>query len=120
MRADMLCAYDVSAVFATRDAQLRAWLAASAALLVLGGGAAVLFSRRVTRPLTALQTASEKIADGEYTQRTQVKTDDEIGALSRSFDARPQRWKARSTNYQKQRRASRTLLRHLRTRSRPR
>jgi signal transduction histidine kinase len=47
----------------------------------------VLFSRRVTRPLTALQTASEKIADGEYTQRTQVKTDDEIGALSRSFDA---------------------------------
>ena len=87
VRADMLCAYDVSAVFATRDAQLRAWLAASAALLVLGGGAAVLFSRRVTRPLTALQTASEKIADGEYTQRTQVKTDDEIGALSRSFDA---------------------------------
>lgn len=87
VRADMLCAYDVSAVFATRDAQLRAWLAASAALLVLGGGASVLFSRRVTRPLTALQTASEKIADGEYTQRTQVKTDDEIGALSRSFDA---------------------------------
>lgn len=87
VRADMLCAYDVSAVFATRDAQLRVWLAASAALLVLGGGAAVLFSRRVTRPLTALQTASEKIADGEYTQRTQVKTDDEIGALSRSFDA---------------------------------
>lgn len=87
VRADMLCAYDVSAVFATRDAQLRAWLAASAVLLVLGGGAAVLFSRRVTRPLTALQTASEKIADGEYTQRTQVKTDDEIGALSRSFDA---------------------------------
>ena len=87
VRADMLCAYDVSAVFATRDAQLRVWLAASAALLVLGGGAAVLFSRRVTLPLTALQTASEKIADGEYTQRTQVKTDDEIGALSRSFDA---------------------------------
>ena len=65
VRADMLCAYDVSAVFATRDAQLQVWLAASAALLVLGGGAAVLFSRRVTRPLTALQTASEKIADGE-------------------------------------------------------
>ncbi len=48
VRADMLCAYDVSAVFATSDAQLRAWLAASTALLVLGGGASVLFSRRVT------------------------------------------------------------------------
>lgn len=120
VRADMLCAYDVSAVFATRDAQLRVWLAASAALLVLGGGAAVLFSRRVTRPLTALQTASEKIADGEYTQRTQVKTDDEIGALSRSFDAMAAAVEGKSANYQGLRRASRTLLRRLRMRSRPR
>lgn len=120
VRADMLCAYDVSAVFATRDAQLRVWLAASAALLVLDGGAAVLFSRRVTRPLTALQTASEKIADGEYTQRTQVKTDDEIGALSRSFDAMAAAVEGKSANYRKLRGASKTLLRRLRMKSRPR
>ena len=56
----MLCAYDVSAVFATRDAQLRAWLAASQCCWYWAAGPAVLFSRRVTRPLTALQTASEK------------------------------------------------------------
>ena len=87
VRADMLCSYDVTSVFTTRNAQLRAWLAASALLLVLGGTAAVLFSRIVTRPLTALQTASEKIAAGQYTERTQVQTNDEIGALSRSFDA---------------------------------
>lgn len=87
VQVEMLCAYEVTAVFATRNAQLRAWLAASAALLALGGGAAVVFSRRVTRPLTTLQAASEKIADGEYTQRTNVATDDEIGTLSRSFDA---------------------------------
>ena len=35
---------------ATRNAQLRAWLAASTALLALGGAAAVLASRLVTRP----------------------------------------------------------------------
>lgn len=87
VQADMLCSYDVTSVFTTRDAQLRAWLAASALLLVLGGAAAVLFSRIVTRPLTALQSASEKIAAGQYTERTLVQTNDEIGALSRSFDA---------------------------------
>ena len=83
----MLCSYDVTSVFATRNAQLRAWLAASTALLALGGAAAVLFSRLVTRPLTTLQSASEKIAAGQYTERTQVQTNDEIGVLSRSFDA---------------------------------
>ena len=50
------------------------------------GAAAVLFSRLVTRPLTTLQSASEKIAAGQYTERTQVQTNDEIGTLSRSFD----------------------------------
>lgn len=62
VQADILCSYDVTSVFATRNAQLRAWLAASTALLALGGAAAVLFSRLVTRPLTTLQSASEKIA----------------------------------------------------------
>ena len=87
VQADMLCSYDVTSVFATRNAQLRAWLAASTVLLALGGAAAVLFSRLVTRPLTTLQSASEKIAAGQYTERTQVQTNDEIGVLSRSFDA---------------------------------
>ena len=41
-QADMLCSYDVTSVFATRNAQLRAWLAASTVLLALGGAAAVL------------------------------------------------------------------------------
>ena len=87
VQADILCSYDVTSVFATRNAQLRAWLAASTVLLALGGAAAVLFSRLVTRPLTTLQSASEKIAAGQYTERTQVQTNDEIGVLSRSFDA---------------------------------
>lgn len=86
VQADILCSYDVTAVFTTRDEQLHAWLSASVLLLALGGAAAVLLSRRVTRPLTELRTASEKIADGEYDRRTQIQTNDEIGTLSRSFD----------------------------------
>lgn len=38
-------------------------------------------------PADCAADGQREVADGEYTQRTQVKTDDEIGALSRSFDA---------------------------------
>ena len=41
VQADILCSYDVTSVFATRNAQLRAWLAASTALLALGGGSSL-------------------------------------------------------------------------------
>ena len=29
---------------------------------------------------------SQRIADGEYSERTQIESEDEIGELSRSFD----------------------------------
>lgn len=87
IHAVMVCAYDVGEVFATRNAQLRLWLAASLLLLAAGGGAAVMVSRRLTAPLTTLQAASGRIAAGDYGSRTGLETGDEIEALSRSFDA---------------------------------
>ena len=84
--AVLLSAYDVTSVFASRDAQLTAWFVAAVIVLAAGAGAAGAVSRSLTRPLTRLQSASSRIAAGDYTQRTQVFTDDEIGALSRSFD----------------------------------
>ncbi|WP_294449497.1 cell wall metabolism sensor histidine kinase WalK [uncultured Gemmiger sp.] len=87
VEAVLLSAYDVTSVFASRDAQLTAWFVAAVAVLAAGAGAAGAVSRSLTRPLTRLQSASSRIAAGDYTQRTRVDTDDEIGALSRSFDA---------------------------------
>ncbi len=84
--AVLLSAYDVTSVFASRDAQLAAWFVAAVLVLAAGTAAAGAVSRSLTRPLTWLQSASSRIAAGDYTQRTQVETDDEIGALSHSFD----------------------------------
>ena len=84
--AVLISAYDVSGIFASRDAQLAAWLAATLAVLAAGAALTWAVSRRLTEPLTRLQQASGRIAAGDYTGRTAVDTDDEIGALSRSFD----------------------------------
>lgn len=84
--AVLVSAYDVSGVFASRNAQLTAWMAATLVVLAAGAWLVSRVSRRLTAPLTQLQQASGRIAAGDYTGRTAVDTDDEIGALSRSFD----------------------------------
>ena len=85
-RYTLLTACDVSDVFASRDAQLAAWLTASLAVLVLGGVVVHLVSKSLTAPLTRLQAVSGQIAAGDYAGRTGITTDDEIGQLSHSFD----------------------------------
>ena len=39
------------------------------------------------RPLKKLEKASQAVAAGDYTLSTATKSRDEVGALSRSFDA---------------------------------
>ena len=85
-QAMLLGVYDVSGVFAARRAQLAAWLGATLAALALGALAARWLGGRLTAPLTRLEAASARMAAGDYAGRTGVVTDDEIGALSESFD----------------------------------
>ena len=85
-QAMLLGVYDVSGVFAARRAQLAAWLGATLAALALGALAARWLGGRLTAPLTQLEAASARMAAGDYAGRTGVVTDDEIGALSESFD----------------------------------
>lgn len=57
-------------------------------LLITTGMAIVAFiiSKTISRPLIKLKNAANKIADGNFNVRTQIKTRDEIGQLSSSFD----------------------------------
>jgi signal transduction histidine kinase len=56
-------------------------------LLVLGGIGAWFVSRSVTAPLGKLRVAADSLARGDYSQRTGLQRDDEIGRVARSFDA---------------------------------
>src|SRR5579859_3905271 len=46
----------------------------------------LLLARGVTRPLTLLTQAATRMADGEYRQRVQVRSKDEVGRLAEAFN----------------------------------
>ena len=79
--------YDVTQIFETRDAQLRAYgrvfvlLVALCALLSYG------LSYVLTRPLTKLSEVSRDIAAGRLSHRVEIHTADEIGRVARDFNA---------------------------------
>ncbi|WP_420263638.1 ATP-binding protein [Candidatus Magnetominusculus dajiuhuensis] len=57
-------------------------------ILVFGTGLliALVFSRRVTLPIKRLADASLRVSAGDLTQQIEVKTKDEVGQLSESFN----------------------------------
>ncbi len=60
------------------------WAALLAALLSLALG--VLISRLLTAPLARLTAAAQTIAGGDLSQRVEVQSKDEIGALGNAFN----------------------------------
>ncbi len=66
----------------TRGAILLAGVIAAGAALVLGG----LFVRNILAPLRQLESASQRLAQGDLSQRVPVTGRDEIGHLAESFN----------------------------------
>jgi len=57
------------------------------ALVVLAGLAvAIVMSRRLTRPITELKRAAEKLSNGEYAERVPVRGTDEVAEMAQSFN----------------------------------
>ncbi len=83
----LVSAFDVSAVYASRDAQLRSLVWFTLITMAVGALLAVFLSQILTRPLKKLETASGSIAGGNYAERTGIETGDEFASLSRSFDS---------------------------------
>jgi signal transduction histidine kinase len=68
---------------AVRRAVLWAMLLVAAASLI----AAALLSRQLVAPLRQLTSAAEAMADGDLSQRVQVRSRDQIGELAHAFNA---------------------------------
>jgi len=66
----------------TRRSLWLAGLIAMAAAILLS----IVLLRQITRPLRRLDTATRRIARGEFDERVEIDTSDEIGRLARSFD----------------------------------
>lgn len=70
---------------------LRFMLLIAAVLLAIGVVGARWVSRKVTRPLLSLTLAAKDIAQGDYGRRQRVRSNDEIGQLSRAFNRMAER-----------------------------
>lgn len=83
----LVTAYDLSDLYRDRDRSLQRYLVLEAVVLLCAALVSVLASHRLTRPLATLTRASALIAGGAYDQRTGLRSRDEVGQLSESFDA---------------------------------
>ncbi|MBC8570484.1 sensor histidine kinase [Zongyangia hominis] len=86
-QATLVGAYDVTALYHERDRQLREFLLLDALISLLSVAAVGILSTILTRPIQKLNIASRNIAAGAYHERTEIRTRDEIGELSMSFDS---------------------------------
>ena len=84
---NIIMRYDISYVFAERKRQYIAFLLIESAVLLCSGLAAFFITKRITRPLERLAQTANRISGGEYSLRTRIDSGDEIGSLSKSFDA---------------------------------
>lgn len=70
---------------ANYDNTLRVFFIVLGAAILLGGAAALLIARAISKPLQALEHAAAKVADGDLSVTWDVSGQDEIGSLSRSL-----------------------------------
>jgi two-component system sensor histidine kinase BaeS len=83
---------DVKGLHEVLDLQYLAQVQSQLALLalvaiVLGLAAGWLLTRRILRPIDALSAGARRLASGDYSARIGAAGEDELGQLSRDFDA---------------------------------
>lgn len=68
------------------DSVARGWLIASGVAVGLAAVVGWLISRRITQPVLQLTTVTQRMADGDLSQRADVTRRDELGTLAHSFN----------------------------------
>ncbi len=70
-----------------RQAVTRALLLSGGVAVIAAAGASLFLSQRIVQSIQALGAASRHIANGHYEERLPILGDDELGELTRSFNA---------------------------------
>lgn len=78
--------YDITQIYEERNRQLKETMLADVIIIVVASIFISIFSKILTRPIEKLNEASKKISSGKYTERVDIKTNDEIGELANSFN----------------------------------
>lgn len=78
--------FDLSSAYETRDTQQKLYFITYIAVVLLGFIIATILSFALTKKLGKLTATVRKIASGDLSKRSNIRTYDEIGQLSRDFD----------------------------------
>ncbi|SHF28215.1 sensor histidine kinase [Schwartzia succinivorans] len=70
---------------------LKILAAAIASAFVLSLVLSLILARRFVRPLARMEKTAAVLADGNYSERTDIRQDDEVGSLARSIDTLAER-----------------------------
>ena len=85
-RLEILARFDLSHVYALRETQQRQYLVIYTVVILFGILASVALSFALTRHLHRLTVTVRRISGGDLSRRSQIKSQDEFGQLSRDFD----------------------------------
>lgn len=77
---------DVTDVYRDRNMQLQYYQVMTACSLVVCGIMMFLISWWITRPIEKLNRTTSVIADGDYSVRVDIRSQDEVGELGRTFN----------------------------------
>lgn len=87
----LVISYSIQDIYTSRDEQYSVYVKVFLMTVAIGAALSYLLSYLLTRPLGRLSAATKKIADGDLTYRSRVRTNDEFGLLSENFDAMAQK-----------------------------
>ncbi|MGL5694575.1 MAG: HAMP domain-containing protein, partial [Peptostreptococcaceae bacterium] len=83
----LLNVYDISSIFLERERQNEYYIKWFIVIVSVYIVSVIIFSKILIAPIKKLNETSKRISNGNYTERTNIQTSDEIGELSKSFDS---------------------------------
>lgn len=84
-KIEIISVYDISGVFEVRDQNLLKFYIIDAVLILLCGCLTTIFARLLTKPIKKLNETTKLVAKGNLDIKIDVKGNDEIRELSKSF-----------------------------------
>lgn len=78
--------YDITSIYEERSRQLKDVMYTDIIVLAVSSIVIAIFSRFLTKPIEELNDVTKKISSGKFSERANVKTNDEIGELANSFN----------------------------------
>ena len=79
--------YDITAIYEQRAGQIRIYRGVFAVVVAVGAIVCWGLAYWLTQPLSALSMASRRFAAGDYAYRARITGQDEVGVLTRDFNA---------------------------------